>query len=179
MASRRCSSSSDGTGALPATIEAITAKGRHLYFRQPEQAIGNTVRRLGPGLDTRGDGGYVLAPPSVHPSGTLYAWGRTAGVFADAPGWLFELLAHHANGKAKSLDHWHGTLTNQIPHGQRNATLASISGQALLSQSTPHPGQRSPAALQPAALCAAAETFRGGTDHHIDRRRRAEEDAPQ
>jgi hypothetical protein len=63
-------------GALPTTVEAITGKGRHLYWRWPAGTkIRNAqLREDVPGLDWRGDGGYVLAPPSFHPSGRRYAW---------------------------------------------------------------------------------------------------------
>ena len=61
-------------GALPATIEALTGGGgRHLYFRHPGKRVANRVG-LWPGIDLRGDGGCVVAPPSVHPSGRRYAW---------------------------------------------------------------------------------------------------------
>lgn len=62
-------------GELPLTREAITGGGgRHLFFSMPgDRAIGNRVN-LRPGLDVRGDGGYVVVPPSIHPSGKAYAW---------------------------------------------------------------------------------------------------------
>lgn len=55
-------------GELPETLTAETGSGgRHLYFRRPDgEKWGNTSRRV-PHLDTRGDGGYVIAPPSIHP----------------------------------------------------------------------------------------------------------------
>lgn len=60
---------------LPATVEARTGKGRHLSFALPDGVrLGNTARRLGPQVDTRGDGGYVVAPPSIHPNGHAYRW---------------------------------------------------------------------------------------------------------
>lgn len=62
-------------GPLLATVEARTGKGRHLYFTLPNGVrLGNSARRLGPQLDTRGDGGYVVAPPSIHPNGHAYQW---------------------------------------------------------------------------------------------------------
>jgi len=123
-------------GALPATVEAITGKGRHCYFRTGKHKIWNSVGQLGIGLDVRGDGGYVVAPPSIHPSGRPYAWSvDTARDFADAPDWLITKISTvKTNGKAgKPLEHWHTVLTEPIRNGQRNATLASIAGKLLHS----------------------------------------------
>ena len=62
-------------GALVPTLTCITAKGRHLYFAYPAHSGGIGCRvRFRPGLDSRGEGGYVVAPPSAHESGTLYQW---------------------------------------------------------------------------------------------------------
>lgn len=51
---------------------AQTKRGFHLYFRHPGGIIQNAVRLEGK-YDVRGDGGYVLAPPSSHSAGE-YAW---------------------------------------------------------------------------------------------------------
>jgi hypothetical protein len=59
-------------GALPPCPEVRTGKGRHLWFAHDER-VRNSVKRL-PSVDTRSTGGYVLAPPSVHPSGAVYRW---------------------------------------------------------------------------------------------------------
>jgi hypothetical protein len=55
------------------TLTARTGKGFHLYFANPGERVKNRVRLL-PGIDVRGEGGYVVAPPSVHASGVTYAW---------------------------------------------------------------------------------------------------------
>jgi Bifunctional DNA primase/polymerase, N-terminal len=61
-------------GAVPPTFEAVTGGGgRHLYFRHPGSPTLNRVG-LRPGIDLRGDGGCIVAPPSVHPSGRSYVW---------------------------------------------------------------------------------------------------------
>jgi hypothetical protein len=52
-------------GPLPATATVLTGKGRHLYFSHPGVLVPNRVR-VAAGLDVRGDGGYVVAPPSPH-----------------------------------------------------------------------------------------------------------------
>lgn len=60
---------------LPPTWTVQTGKGRHYWFRNPDGIpLGNSARRLGAQLDTRGAGGYVVCPPSVHPSGRVYRW---------------------------------------------------------------------------------------------------------
>lgn len=88
-------------GHLPATMEAITGNGgRHLYFTVPD---GVDIRNdagtiLGPGLDVRGAGGQVVAPPTVHPvSGQRYEWESSSSPFdgiapAPMPAWLLSLL---------------------------------------------------------------------------------------
>ena len=73
-------------GGLPSTVEAITARGRHVYFRSPEIPVRNSASKIAPGIDVRGDGGYVLAPPSIHPSGRRYEWSvDCATALAEAP----------------------------------------------------------------------------------------------
>ena len=83
-------------------------------------------------IDVRGDGGYVLAPPSIHPSGRRYEWSvESADGFGPAPQWLLDRMTKCEEGKGKPLEEWHATLTTPIPSGQRNSTLASITGKLL------------------------------------------------
>jgi hypothetical protein len=85
-------------GALPATWAVETARGQHLYFRHDHSAarIGNSASKIGDGIDIRGDGGFVLAPPSIHPDGHVYRWAEGCGPhqipIAPLPDWLRELL---------------------------------------------------------------------------------------
>jgi len=82
-------------GMLPSTVRTVTGKGRHIYFKAVD-GLRNSASRLGPGLDTRGDGGYVLLPPSGHVSGRAYRWDPAGDpdehAVADAPAWLLSLL---------------------------------------------------------------------------------------
>jgi len=118
---------------LPWTLEATTGKGRHLYFMHAD-GVRNTSRKLGPGLDTRGEGGYVLAPPSVHPNGKQYEWSSATGDPVAAPDWLVNLVTAEATGDARG-DRQQATGGQvaaddggPIPAGQRNATLTSLAG---------------------------------------------------
>ena len=63
-------------GALPRTVTVETGGGgSHFYFRKPLQTtIKNSAGNLGPGIDVRGEGGYVVGVPSLHPNGRRYDW---------------------------------------------------------------------------------------------------------
>src|SRR4029079_14661633 len=76
-------------GTLPATFEVTTGTGRHLWFAY-SAPIPSTAKRIAPGIDTRADLGYVIVPPSVHPSGRKYQW-RQRDHLAPAPTWLVRL----------------------------------------------------------------------------------------
>jgi hypothetical protein len=123
-------------GALPATVEAITGKGRHCYFKvSKHELVKNSAGQIAPGLDVRGDGGYVIAPPSIHITGKPYCWSvDSTDSLADAPEWLLEKArGNTANGKGKPLEHWHHVLTGPVNNGQRNSTLASVCGKLVHS----------------------------------------------
>ncbi|GAI02157.1 unnamed protein product, partial [marine sediment metagenome] len=49
-----------------------TKRGEHYHFKHPGFTIQNFAKKKG--LDLRGDGGYVVLPPSKHPSGSKYEW---------------------------------------------------------------------------------------------------------
>lgn len=80
---------------LPKTVSVKTGSGGlHFYFRFPGPDYRNTAGALGPGLDTRGDGGYVVGPGSLHKSGKRYNWqnGPVDHQVLDAPEWLLKLV---------------------------------------------------------------------------------------
>lgn len=135
---------------LPRTAATKTGKGLHFYFRYPLQLDGE-IRNLSkkavdgtplPGIDVRGNGGYVVAPPSIHPSGAEYVWHLSPWdtEVAEAPAWLLELVtvkpqaasllnASLSNG-AKRQDSYlqaalQGELTAlaQVSNGSRNDQL--------------------------------------------------------
>lgn len=81
---------------LPHTIEADSPSGGwHVYFRYPDGIdIQTNDNKLAPGIDVRGAGGMVLAPPSVRPDGTAYSWRNPPDFFdvADCPQWLLDKI---------------------------------------------------------------------------------------
>ena len=92
----------DQHAPLPPSMVSITGHGRHHLFAHPGETIRNQAgSRLGPGLDVRGDGGYIVAPPSMHASGVRYAWAEPVGAIVALPGWLLELLREPAAPEAR------------------------------------------------------------------------------
>ena len=122
------------TGPWPATVEAVTGGGgRHLYFAHPHAPVANRVA-IRPGIDVRADGGCVVAPPSLHPSGRRYAWagGRAPGQVRVAPLPIpIREQARHAERAGHPPAYWRALIHEGIPEGRRNNTLASLTGHLL------------------------------------------------
>ena len=79
---------------LPKTLMARSPTGSmHFYFRHPGNGIKITTRALAgyPGIDVKGDGGQVAAPPSVRPGVGAYKWINKAPIVA-APDWLITMI---------------------------------------------------------------------------------------
>jgi hypothetical protein len=58
-------------GPLPDTLMAESPSGSvHRYYRHPGQYITSTSSKIAPGVDIKGDGGMVIAPPSKREDGT-------------------------------------------------------------------------------------------------------------
>lgn len=102
-------------GDLPRMWSVVTPSGgQHFYFRHPGREVPSSAGKLGPGLDIRADGGYVIAPPS-----TGYEVDEE-GPIAPLPGWLQTMIST-PSGPAPKAD-------QDIPVGRRNATLTSYAG---------------------------------------------------
>jgi hypothetical protein len=119
-------------GLITETVEARTGGGgRHLYFAHPGGMLHNRVG-LAPGVDLRGDGGYVVAPPSVHASGESYRWERSPAVcpLASLPDWLSG-ASDEQSRRGHSLSHWRRLLREGVAEGERNNRIASLAGHLL------------------------------------------------
>jgi hypothetical protein len=85
-------------GPLPDTVTCNTGSGgQHIYLRTNLTIRNNAGTKLGPGIDLRGDGGQVLAPPTLHPTTHRpYTWATGRAPWqheiAPAPHWLETLL---------------------------------------------------------------------------------------
>lgn len=114
--------------ALPETVESLTGGGgRHLLFEHP---LSGTIKSrngtLAPGLDIKSDGGYIIVPPSTHPSGNRYEWEVTHGPddfpLAPLPSWLLEKLTAEKNERS----HSNGTGHAHFSDAKRAAILADL-----------------------------------------------------
>lgn len=115
-------------GALPETRMAESPSGsRHFYFKYPADAVVRTTSKIAPGIDVRGDGGIVLAPPSTTAKGA-YKW-LNEGEVANAPEWLLRLVADNresarnrsprrSNGQRDS-----GSNGNELPAHLRDVEM--------------------------------------------------------
>ena len=87
-------------GPLPPTLMAVSPSGSvHRYFNWPTGAsITNSASKVAPGVDVRGEGGMVIAPPSIRRDGGSRMAEQRLPPLADAPRWL------HQPGCSKAPD---------------------------------------------------------------------------
>jgi hypothetical protein len=123
-------------GPLPRDVEQKTGKGSHLFFRLPEgHSLGNSSKTEGAAVDVRGEGGFVVAAPSLHANGNRYTW------LADElreppflpPAWLthFETPREPKRAtKAKPQQQRKGgtSYAERALHGELDNVRASIKG---------------------------------------------------
>jgi Bifunctional DNA primase/polymerase, N-terminal/Primase C terminal 1 (PriCT-1) len=116
-------------GSMPRTFNVKTSRGQHFYFQYPAgSGIRNSASKLADGLDVRGEGGYVLLPPSVHPSGALYKILDDSDS-APAPAWLLKKLGSKRTLLSKSPAEIGQTRSGKkITEGSRNFRLTSLAG---------------------------------------------------
>jgi putative DNA primase/helicase len=122
----------DTHGPLPETWRVLTGGGgAHIYF-QPVPGLRNSSSLLGPGLDIRGVGGYVVAPPSSHPSGRQWEWeigfGPDEVPLAPMPEWMVTALQQpRGTGEAATDAEWVQRFSG-VSGGQRNDTATKCAG---------------------------------------------------
>ncbi len=143
-------------GPLPKTLTCLTGGGgRHVYFLHPGGELRQGAGILGPGLDTRMPGkGYVILPPSPHPSGRTYGWKDPDVAAAPMPSWLVGALRpppprrsppstapHVSDAYARAALEGEVAAVAGAPIGRRNETLhlgavklGSLVGAGLLAE---------------------------------------------
>ena len=121
-------------GAPGRTVQVVTPRGGwHLWFKAPAASVPCSAGRLAPGVDVRGDGGYVVAPPTTRPDGSGWRWAGQAPLAELQPEWLEALTAPAADRArpASGTGSRVAVLAAGIPSGRRNAELTSLIGHLL------------------------------------------------
>lgn len=123
-------------GPLPDTLTARTPRGGlHLYYQHPGFEVRNSAGLLAEGVDVRGDGGYVVAPPTVLPNGS-YTW-VSHRPLAPLPEWVGKARTREPSAPAPAVQvdpsgtsRWGATVLEReiarlvgAPEGQRNSAL--------------------------------------------------------
>jgi hypothetical protein len=121
----------DQFGDLPPTASVTTPRGgQHFYFVHPGHEIRNTTGFPGPGLDVRGDGGYVLAPPSIAAGGRSYVVDEELAPAA-MPDWLLKLLFDYHRKAGQALGgatNWAAFVTSGASQGERDNRMTKYVG---------------------------------------------------
>lgn len=119
----------DEHGELPSTASVTTPRGgQHLYFVHPGSSVKNSVGLLGPSLDVRGDGGYVLAPPSVGPGGRAYVVDEQIAP-VPMPDWLLEQITKRQSAVDTAVRSGEWTrLFEGVQAGRRNDVMTRYVG---------------------------------------------------
>lgn len=105
-----------------------TGRGSHFYLKAPEGVTARNGVGLRPGIDLRAQGGYLVAPPSIHETGAVYRWeiGPEQVELADCPEWISDLLRdsdRQTERRATAEAPTATTTDERIPRGRRNSTL--------------------------------------------------------
>lgn len=103
---------------------AITGRGGYHYFYHDTSTVRNRTG-IYEGIDIRGDGGYIVAPPSVHPNGNTYEWEQDPMLYplAEANGAIFDFLVGPVSREPEPIPF---DLPEQIPDGQRTTAMVKL-----------------------------------------------------
>ena len=113
------------TRELPATPISKTGNGFHYIFKHPGDRKLKNFAGKQPGLDFRGDGGYIVGPPSLHHTGNNYEWSVTPqdATPQEIPRWLDDLLTEGKKTAGKHQKVNPESILSGVPEGERDNAL--------------------------------------------------------
>jgi hypothetical protein len=120
---------------LPPTAHAKSGSGGdHFFFKHPSGVFVKSASAIsGEGVDSRGDGGYILLEPSTNEKGGKYKWVvplKSKDDLAEMPEWFKKLTTGSKNDKK-----WRSGKDG-VREGARNETAASMAGKIISSTAT-------------------------------------------
>jgi Bifunctional DNA primase/polymerase, N-terminal len=132
-----------------------TGRGHHIWFRTPAGGliVRNSQSELAAGIDVRGEGGYVVAPPSLHRSGLRYRF--AGGRLEPPPTWLLERIAKPKAEPPRATAPLVAVADTASAHRFGAAVLAGRCD-AVRNARRPvgdEPGERNSTLLRSATLC--------------------------
>ncbi len=96
----------EANGELPPTPQSVSGSGGLHFIFRTSRPIRNTASQIEAGVDIRGEGGQIIAAPSIHATGNFYQWAEGCAPWecdiADAPAWLEELAFTASKKNAKA-----------------------------------------------------------------------------
>lgn len=114
-------------------ICSLTGNGKQLFYADPEGKLKNSVKKMAAGVDVRGEGGYVVVSPSIHPNGKRYSWfgvplnRRTLpalpSIFVQPTGAVSTVVSTIRKG-----DGWIAGALEEMKKGHVHSTLVSVLG---------------------------------------------------
>ncbi|WP_311982492.1 bifunctional DNA primase/polymerase [Bradyrhizobium japonicum] len=111
-------------GHLPHTAIVETQNGSHWYYRYPGRHVLSTTSKLGDGIDVRGDGAYVIAPPSRG-----RRWITSFYAIAPAPSWLIDLVCEQRRSASHRSSF--GAVPRELPPAEVLAMMTESAGRGL------------------------------------------------
>ena len=135
---------------IPPTVSVNTGGGGyHYYYKYPHEIsdkLGGKIKNFTgenvdlPGLDLRADGGFIYAPPSLHPSGERYEFVEGLSPaeveLAEPPEWLINVIKERQQQNQKRSTDWNKKWAGS-QEGNRNNSLAQIAGEMAYSEVPP------------------------------------------
>jgi hypothetical protein len=116
---------------LFSSITALTGNGQQLFYADPKGELKNSVKKLAPGVDTRGEGGYVVVSPSLHPNGKRYVWASQPLVRAHLsplPDLFKTETPIQRQSTLRKPDGWIAAALEEMKKGHVANTLVSVLG---------------------------------------------------
>lgn len=106
-------------GKLTTRLHHTGGGGKHFLFRYPQDTPIGTKPNICAGIETRADGAYIIAPPSLHRSGKRYLADEQTEI-EDAPDWLVEMIPQGSSARIG--------LMEPVAEGERDIAFASLAG---------------------------------------------------